>query len=867
MYRTAWRLGRRDLVVHRWRSLLIVLLVMLPVSAVVAGSVGVQGLTPTPAETVTRQLGATQAELSWLPRVDGERACPQWPTRMGNVQCDDGEQFTVRDVPAGLADAVPGYRAVPVAVGAVEVLRPLASGRSLPTRADATVVDVAAPEFAGRWDLTVGRSATGSEVVVSRPLARAFGLGVGDELATEQGGFTVAGIVAAPGLKGPAVYLPLGHPLAEQVSEEQLFVVGDQPISWEQVQSLNRHGVQVLSRGVILDPPFAPEDDADRLLALIGMVGALGGLMVMFVAGSAFAVGVRASRRQLGLLGAVGAPDAVLRRLVLFQAVLLGAAGALLGVGLGIGVGRLGSWWLAANDLASIWGFHIPWPAVGLTVLAGVLACVVAAWGPARTVTKVDALEAVRTAETATPRARVPWLGIVAAILGVAVMAGAVVAYLTDTSRPWWGMRPELTAAVIVGVVLLTAGVATSLHPVVALIARAVPRRPLPVRLAVRDVDRSRARVVPAVAAVVTATTLATMVVANVVGADEGMRARAAWRVHPTHVLIYLNDEAPDPGTAASAVEYTLGLPITASTLPALAGDLVTPQENTCTHSDGPPDPSDWRCTDQEWGAYPRIVVGDAPELAILLGREPHPDELADLRDGTLLTSSRSSIVNGHAEIISLDAAIGDGIEPAPGTHVPARLIAVDRAAGWSVMSPGRATQTGLPASHDTLVLETGRPLTRAENDDLNAVLRDLGFYAHQLPRDPSEARFSWGWPITALTALATLAIVGLVTALGATDARRDQATLAAIGAPSGLRRATTAGQVFVITFMGTLLGSAISVIGIIALTWTQPMHAGFGPVIPWPHLAAFVLGLPLAGALLTWLVMPPGKPTAQRLA
>ena len=100
-----------------------------------------------------------------------------------------------------------------------------------------------------------------------------------------------------------------------------------------------------------------------------------------------------------------------------------------------------------------------------------------------------------------------------------------------------------------------------------------------------------------------------------------------------------------------------------------------------------------------------------------------------------------------------------------------------------------------------------------------------------------------------------------------ATDARRDQATLAAIGAPSGLRRATTAGQVFVITFMGTLLGSAISVIGIIAITWTQPMHAGFGPVIPWPHLAAFVLGLPLAGALLTWLVMPPGKPTAQRLA
>lgn len=866
MYRTAWRLGRRDLSVHRWRSLLIVLLVMLPVSAVVAGSVGVQSLSPTPAETVTRQLGVTQAELSWLPRVDGEHACPQWPTPGGNVQCDDGEQFTVRDVPATLADAVPGYRGVTVAVGAVEVLRPLASGRSLPSRVDATVVDVAAPEFAGRWDLTAGRPAAGSEVVVSRPLARAFGLGVGDQLATEHGGFTVAGIVAAPGLKGPAVYLPPGHPLAEQVSEEQVFVVGDQPITWEHVQSLNRQGVQVLSRAVIFDPPFAPEDDADRLLPLIGMVGALGGLMVMFVAGSAFAVGVRASRRQLGLLGAVGAPDAVLRRLVLLQAVLLGTVGALLGVGVGIGVGRLGSWWLAANDQASIWGFHIPWLAVGLTVLAGVLACVSAAWGPARTVTNVDALEAVRTAETATPRARVRWLALALAILGVGVMGGAVVAYVTDTSRPWWGTRPELTVAVIVGVLLLTVGVAASLHPLIALTARAVPRRPLAVRLAVRDVDRSRARVVPAVAAVVTATTLATMVIAHVVGTEEGRRARAAWRVHSTHVLVAL-DETQDALTAASAVEYTLGLPITASTLPALAGDLVTPEENTCPHSDGPPDPADWRCTYQDWGAYPRIVVGDAPELAILLDREPRPDELADLRNGTLLTSSPANIANGYAEIISIDAPSGDGIEPPAGTRVPARLIDAEEATGWSIMSPERATQTGLPAGHRALILETGRPLTQAENDDLNAVLGDLGFHAHQLPRDPNEARFSWGWVTTGLTGLITLAIVGLVTALGATDARRDQSTLAAVGAPSSLRRATTAGQVFVITALGALLGSTISAIGITALTRTQPMHAGFGPVIPWPHLAVFVLGLPLLGAVLTWLVMPPGKATSQRLA
>lgn len=850
--------------VHRWRSLLIVLLVAWPVAAVVAGSVAVQSQYPTRAEAAARLLGTTQAEVAWLPRVAENRVCPQWPTSLGPVHCDEAERIVVRDAPRSLADVLPGYRSVGVRIGSVAVLRRFAGGHELSTRVDATVVDLAAPEFAGRWDLVAGRAATGTEVVVSRPLARAFGVDVGEELGTAVGRFVVAGVVTSPEVRSPAVFLPPGHPLVGDVTEERLFLVGERPIGWDEVQRLNRRGVQVLSRALVLDPPF-DSASSEPTLQLVGLAGALGGLMVMFVAGSAFAVGVRTSRRQLGLLGAVGAPDAVLRRLVLAQAVWLAGIGALLGVAAGLGIGRLGSLWLAADERAPLWGFHVPWQVVVPTALIGVLACTLAAWGPARTVMKVDALEAVRSADVTTPAVRVPWLGGVLTLLGLGLMAWAVVSF-RDDSRPWWSSRPELVTLVIVGVCALTAGVALSLHPVIALAARWVPRRPLAVRLAVRDIDRSRARVVPAVAAVVTATTLTTVVVAIVAGVEEGVRAHAAWRTHPTHAVLHLVGDARDPDVAVDAAELALGVPVTAATLPTRQASLATPAANACPESVGPPEAGDWRCGGAGPSAYPELVVGDIAELRILLGRDPRPDELADLRGGVLLASSRRAVADGTALVLRGEDAEGDPATSASrAVPVAARWIEVPEVAGWSIVSPARADALGLAAGPDAVVLDVGRRLTPAENDRLDAVLADVGFWSRQVPRSPDEQTWSAAWFVAAGGAVVVLAVVGLVTALGVADARRDEATLASIGAPPRLRRATTAGQVLVVSGLGCLVGAGIGVLGIAALIHTQPVLQG-GPVVPWLHVAALVVGLPLTGALLAWLVTPPSAVAARRL-
>ncbi|MFT3875208.1 MAG: ABC transporter permease [Propioniciclava sp.] len=448
MRRVAWRLARRDLRVHRWRSLLIVMLVLLPVMAVTAGAVVIQSNQPTRSETVTRALGATQARLGWLSLDEDGTACEQLPDSWDS--CASPDRFRVRPA-ASLADAAPpGYRLVTVQEGSVDVQRPVPGAASLPRVVPLTALDVGAPEFAGMLDLIEGRPASGTEVVVSRPWLTAFGVRVGDEVVTAESAYRIVGVVAAPGLKSARLYVPPGHPLAAGVGDNRVFLVGENPLTWEQVRSLNRRGVGAFSRAVVLDAPaLAHLDDAGRSIVMLSMAGALGATLLMFVAGSAFAVGVRSQRRQLGLLGAVGATVAVLRRIVLTQAVLLGGIGAALGVMLGIASGFGAAWGLSVSDTASIWGYHVPWLVLPAVAAVGIGACVVAAWAPARSVAKVDALEAVRSAEVRTPPARVPLLGVAVTTLGAAVMSVAVMAW-HGSAEPW-ALDLGIVAAVILG--------------------------------------------------------------------------------------------------------------------------------------------------------------------------------------------------------------------------------------------------------------------------------------------------------------------------------------------------------------------------------------------------------------------------------
>src|SRR5690606_25241040 len=118
-------------------------------------------------------------------------------------------------------------------------------------------------------------------------------------------------------------------------------------------------------------------------------VGGLAMLEVVLLAGPAFAVGARRRQRDLALVGASGGTPAQLRRIVLADGVVLGLAGAVVGLILGIAAAsvslplleeylmqrRVGGWRMWPTALAAI---------AGAAVLTGVLAALIPATTAAR---------------------------------------------------------------------------------------------------------------------------------------------------------------------------------------------------------------------------------------------------------------------------------------------------------------------------------------------------------------------------------------------------------------------------------------------------------------------------------------------------
>lgn len=89
-------------------------------------------------------------------------------------------------------------------------------------------------------------------------------------------------------------------------------------MTWQDVLAANERGVLVESRRVVLDPPPPSEvpmaalmgdsyNDTEKALTAAALtVTAMALLEIVLLAGPAFAVGARRSRRQLGLVGSCG---------------------------------------------------------------------------------------------------------------------------------------------------------------------------------------------------------------------------------------------------------------------------------------------------------------------------------------------------------------------------------------------------------------------------------------------------------------------------------------------------------------------------------------------------------------------------------
>ncbi|MET0694920.1 MAG: FtsX-like permease family protein, partial [Propionibacteriaceae bacterium] len=254
---------------------------------------------------------------------------------------------------------------------------------------------------AGRWP------ATATELAIDRSTAQQYELSVGQRLmfagyegpdrAMEITGITDQSRSLFSGLTSSGFVAPTYFTQHPDLLPSRYLVLGDGSVPPQQLADAIRtlmpadSTVQTSAQATAaqLNELTRGADVFRYLLLVFGAIALLVGAIIIT---NTFTILVAQRRRQIGLLRAVGASTAQVRRGVLAEAAVIGFTGALLGVALGLGIAAIAA--AISGSLAS--GLQIqPAGLLGAAAL-GLVVTVLAAMVPAARATRVPPLEALR---------------------------------------------------------------------------------------------------------------------------------------------------------------------------------------------------------------------------------------------------------------------------------------------------------------------------------------------------------------------------------------------------------------------------------------------------------------------------------------
>jgi putative ABC transport system permease protein len=570
-----------------------------------------------------------------------------------------------------------------------------------------------------------------------------FGLALGGELSTSAGTFVAVGTLRDAGYSdsNAIVYLkpgqgraviqgppgPKNSAAAEPAADSTMYyLVGSEPVAWNQVLAANAVGVTVLSRSVVLNPPpvhqLPPESQGGQASAAVplaayaggALLGALALLEVGLLAGAAFAVGAKGQVRELALLAATGAEAPTIRSVVMAAGLWLGGIGVAAGAAAGLAAAAVVVGVARGNGSVRFPGFHFDALLTVVVMAMGFAACLLAALAPARQVARQAVLVALKSGRAPAGAGKGSTVaGIALFGVGAAALAGGTWLAVTSEDPDVFASRTPLIAWLLVGGALLAvASLVLLTGKLVVLLAERAGRLPLAPRMAARDASRNRSRTVPAVAAVLAAATLASagMVLAASQQAEEqrnhhwtalknqGVVPLSVWQppladgTMPDAVRIDPAAVTSALGKAVDTLHWTRVLrtpaiqncdmrPEAADASPAqtptsscLQYSLATPEGNECPVSAGQRvlDPDDWRCQGpmrpfEQQGSVSSIVVGTAEDVEKLFGTAPTAAAREVLAAGGMVVSNPVFVRDGHASLVAQDVRRPAPAEPGTG--------------------------------------------------------------------------------------------------------------------------------------------------------------------------------------------------------
>ncbi|MEU9009315.1 ABC transporter permease [Streptomyces sp. NPDC048479] len=935
-WRAAIRIARRDAWRSKGRSFLVLAMIALPILGVSAADLTLRSAELSTEQSLERSLGAADARLTdpgmgGVPIMQTPDANSSTPVgNFDNKPWPDGKTDINKALPAGaksLTDSQGSgklrttHGLLNTEIRELKSSDPMAKGimvvdhGRLPQKADEVAATTHFLESSG---LKVGSTLTARGLDREYKIVGAYELP--DALETDQ-------VNALPG----ALLTPLdkaleksGLPGTEASTTQLVRISGG--FTWNMVKQANAKGVTVNSRAVALDPPARSEipiyeqdgwgnyeeSTAAKAAALaaVGTVVGLAMLEICLLAGPAFAVGARRSRRQLGLVGANGGDRRHIRAIVLAGGLVIGFAAAVVGTILGLLL-TFALQPLLEDYLGKRFGsFDVrPLELLGIGLLAvftGLMAAIV----PAVTSSRQSVLASLTGRRGVRKSSRVlPVIGLIAVGLGAAIaLYGST---MTDESIVVAGG----SAIAELGVVALTPAL-------VGLFGRTGRILPLSPRLALRDAVRNRGRTAPAVAAVLAAVAGTVAVATYAASSDAQGRAEYEARL-PHGVVAVMLDEAGgrDVPAVRATVQKMLPIDVRADVDRISVGksncsmyggaegcgryEVVVPKANQCPLWMTDPakpneDPStkfskaerrklsqDWRCMENSGGgsayADSGVLVGDAKLLKVLgiedaaAGKALAAGQILSFDKRNLDTKGKISI-RLVTDTKKADAASEKGKE-APGeikTFTAHQVAGEPTSYGVSMIVPTAAAKASgmntvpLGAYYSTDKMPSSEQRQRLDGE-LDKTGSDINLYVEEGYTSENSIILL---ALTVFAGLITIGAAGIATGLAQADAEADLKTLAAVGAPPRVRRTLSGFQCGVVAAMGVLLGSAAGVLPAVGLRLTekrqqmkfyeQALDQGFGSfnstpyvpiIVPWATLAALLIAVPLGAALLAAVV------------
>ncbi|WP_329486591.1 FtsX-like permease family protein [Kitasatospora sp. NBC_01246] len=906
--KVALRIARRDALRAKGRSALVIAMISLPVLGVAGADIVYRSGQLAPVERVERLAGGADALVTAYElgstvqqRPFAEDGALAIGVRANQGPTPEQTRSAGADPAALLKELLPGSALLPAAAG----LNASAGSPNGLVRTETAEADLTDPVWKGRLDLVEGRTPNAAhEAAVTREFLTESGLRLGQTTTLkglEKTPFTLTGVVEHPddlakvefvGRPGE-VLAPLAA--AAPAAAKPPTGAGDRStpgkpawllklpagatLDWEGVKKLNRYGFTATSRAVALDPPSESQITYQRLefgsssplrsdkAVVVGTVAGMALLEVALLAGPAFAVGARRSRRQLALIGASGGDRGHIASVVLGSGLVLGAVGAVTGVVLGTGLVALTRSWIEETGGSRFGHFGVQAPDLLAIAVVGVVTALLAAALPALQAARQSVTAGLTGRDTVRPPSR--WTTAAGIVLFVSGAAVALLAVGTNdgTGRgiPVFAGLDKMTLMVLAGSATAELGLLALTPVLIALCGRLARFLPLGGRLALRDSARHRGRTAPAIAAVMAA--VAGSVAIGLYTASSDVMDAASYRPHSpvNSVSLGVLTDSPLLPQVRAAIEQDL---------PELGerADLGTAVYSWCAECS-----SNVTVKGGVGFGSRALVVGDATVLHNAFAvRDPAAEQA--LAAGKAVVFDRS-LLSGDKVVLQLTG--GFTAPPQPGAapaqeirEIPVDAVVVENptAARYGVGVIGTRTITGLGLT----TKPSGSVWLPSTAPDRKATQRAAATADRILPSALLDVERGFepksDVPTIALTGFAALVVLGaacIATGLAAADSRRDQATLAAVGAPPGIRRTLSGIQCALIAVLGAALGTINGFVPAVALLMARDVANQAGSstiVVPWANIGLTTVAVPLFAGLLAVLFTRADAPLTRRL-